>query len=551
MKDILDINDLNDDNLKPVDIGDILPVKQKSTPKGEAENQFLDDIDRASKRYEKQFEEEIEEKQANGGGKSTREQENEKLIKKFENVTTRDILHNKVDEVIEKKGIVLEPEVDIDEEIEKEIIIDDKRDIRSFNTAIDDEKEVQIDSINEDNVSLSDAEEFDDSDFEDIINDEIDFDVPLDLKEEKDDSMKLSEDGNKSSDEDNEEDDEEKKAKETGERLKKDIKNALNPIKNPIDLTTAEVVKKPISANSVLLSRKSKKHVTDWVLMEGKKNFTIEAFSGLELEKLDTRNREGMNTYKLFIRVFREIFDHIINYKDKLKLIEWLKSVSFFDLDHIWFSVYKSSCEKSNILPYTCTDPKCKHSFIKTVPIMDMVKFKDDAAKELFNKILNGSIVSDKDHKYKVKRKQIADDLVIDLREPSIWNILFENALLPDNLRQKYAILLNAISFIDAIYFIDENNNLVQVDYKRYPEDVSKEARSKVYTYGKILSDLSAEEKLIVDEIIKEMAEGHDNVSYIIPEVMCEECGHVIESIPVTGEELVTLHLDLADMTLS
>ena len=78
-----------------------------------------------------------------------------------------------------------------------------------------------------------------------------------------------------------------------------------------------------------------------------------------------------------------------------------------------------------------------------------------------------------------------------------------------------------------------------------------KDIMSRIYTYAKILESLTSDQKTIVDSIIIDIHEEHDQISYVIPQDTCPECGSIVEETPATGEELVFTRQELVGMTLS
>lgn len=147
--------------------------------------------------------------------------------------------------------------------------------------------------------------------------------------------------------------------------LIEDIRTKINPISKPVDLSTITVSKNPTFINNALQNQNTERHVSDWPLFESKQLLSMESFSGTELEKIDTRNYPNRTKYNMFLEVYKNIFNHIINIKDKSQFIQWLKAFKFFDLNHMWFLVYKTTFEKANIVPYVCENKKCNHRYVK------------------------------------------------------------------------------------------------------------------------------------------------------------------------------------------
>ena len=554
------LNDLKSETLKKVEISDIaVKDEERGLSRQEAQNSIMEEVNNASNRFVKNFENEMKEKYQKEAATKATTMQNDELA---------EFMDGNSESAVVETGIYPNPEykssIDMDiytnpaignakipDHIEEEKVIEDKlldeekpsymNIIAGETTTIDTEKSEELTkqihrpeinnqleevlgdpklSLNTDDFigSASDSEKIDDSDFELILKER---DVVAEQK-----------------------------------ALINDIRSKINPISKPVDLSTLTLSKNPTFVNNALQHQDTESHVSDWPLFESKQLLSMESFSGTQLEKIDSRNYPNRTKYNMFLEVYKNIFNHIINIKDKSKFIEWLKVLKFFDLNHLWFLVYKTTFEKANIVPYICENPKCNHRYVKEIKkILDMVKFRTDKDKEEFDNIFN-NMPSVTKLEYEVKQKQITDNLIIEFRDPSVWNVIFENAILPEKFREKYATLLNTISFIDTMYTInrDQDGNAIsksEVKFTDYPNDMVKNIMSRIYTYAKILESLTSDEKSIVDGVIIDIHEEHDTVSYMIPQDTCPECGSIIEAKSATGEELVFTRQELVGMTLS
>lgn len=572
----VNLNDIKNDSLKKVDINEIPTQKEEERmiTKNAAQESIMGQVDKACDRFVKNFEEEQRlkfqkeaEEKKNRGEAGELDQFMDDAPVSHPNYTTE--IKSSIDfdtipgegelrmsEHIqqERKVIIGDKKKDIIDTpvINKEDLVDENiRETRYSQDAIDtatqtatikelpkkpinpsygkaietkDPGEVLGDpklSLNTDEFvgSVTDSEKIDDEDFDLILGEKIDY-----VAQQKE--------------------------------MINDIRSKINPITKPVDLAVLTVLKKPTFVNNALRYQDTERHVSDWPLFESKTLMSMESFTGTELEKIDSRNYPDRNKYNMFLDVYQNIFKHITSIKDKKEFTAWLKVLKFFDLNHLWFLVYKTTFERANIVPYICTSKKCRHKYVKEIKnILDMVKFKTPKDREEFDAIFNNS-PSIMEPEYQVRREQITNDYVIDFRDPSVWNVIFENAILPEKFRVKYATLLNTISFIDSMYVIvrDAEGNptgLSPIEFTRYDKDMIKDIMSRIYTYAKILESLNPDQKSVVDGIITDIHEEHESVSYMIPQDVCPKCGQVIEEMPATGEELVFTRQELVGMTLS
>lgn len=337
------------------------------------------------------------------------------------------------------------------------------------------------------------------------------------------------------------EDDEEEDTKSDSEKQMNDIKTKLKekikPIANVIDLSTFTISSKPVSVSNALKATTTNKHVADWVFTAEGRSISIEEFTGLELEKLNPSNssRNRLNTYK---DIYELIFKHVIDANKPATMEQWVKKVNFFDLDHLYFAIYKASFEGSNFVPFSC--PHCGEVFVsEDISIDDMVKFKDDKAKERVLALLNSDTNTESD-KINVEAVQISDNYVAGLKEPSVYNMIFENVILDEKFTEKYSELLSLVTFVDTIYYIDrENNELRPIEPKTYPENMVKTVKSKISTYGKILQSLNSDQFYQFNAYIKAIQERHDELSYRLPEVKCPKCEKEIKEAEMSAENLL------------
>ena len=361
--------------------------------------------------------------------------------------------------------------------------------------------------------------------------DSADFFANLDFDEDEDDF-----------DDDEEENDEEESRKDEEEqfnKLKQSVKQKIVPVGDKVDLSKFSINKKPVSISKLLSVAGPKVKTADWVLFSTKRPITVSEVSGPELEKINPMNssRNRFNTYK---DIYNIIYNHIVDANKPETLEAWVKTLKFFDTDHIYFALYKACFEGNNSVPYNC--PECKEMFIVDTPIEDMVKYATPEVKEEVRKILEMDSTSTGE--YKVDLMQISDNYVAAIKEPSVYEVVFETAALDENFTTKYSNLLGLISYIDDLYYIDrENEQLAPIGYKQYPNNIIKTTKNKIRTYYEVLSTLSSDQYYELSTNIAKIKNQGDQISYILPKVTCPKCGHVIpESVESADSLLFTRH---------
>lgn len=328
------------------------------------------------------------------------------------------------------------------------------------------------------------------------------------------------------------------------DEMKSKIKETIKPINKKIDLASFKISKRPVSVANALKTSSSKKTIVDWALFSSEKAISMTEFTGFEIEKLNPRNstRNNLNTYT---DIYKLIFEHIVDPNKPMTMEEWIKGIKFYDQNHLYMAIYRASFHGSNYIPYDC--PHCKNVFVTSdISMEDMVKYKNDEAREKAKKILEKETTTET-HEYDVDLVQISDDYVIGFKDPSIYNVVFESIVLDDKFLEKYAELLQIISYIDSIYLIDyETSELRPIEVQEFPNNFKKTVKSKINRYAKVIQSLNSDQFNQLESILKERDERHDGVSYVLPQVKCTKCGKDIEERPMTSEDLLFTRHQLA-----
>lgn len=315
-------------------------------------------------------------------------------------------------------------------------------------------------------------------------------------------------------------------------KLRAEIKKKINPIKRKFDLNSAEVIRKPASVNNYL-ARKQKltKRTFMWPLFRSGRPIQIQSFNASELNILSEQARSNTS-----LDVFKTIYKHIVGPKGQ-DFEQWAKCTSYFDVNHLWFAIYGACFYGSNYLPFSCD--KCHEITVTSdTPLMDMVKFKDDDAKKLFDEIMSMPIDDNFGSIFAESRIQISDDIVIGLKEPSIYTSMVENSYYDKDFRTKYADIINISSYIADIYLITDEG-LEKFDTKQYPNNAVKTAKAKIIQYAKLIRNLSSDEYGILMTAIIEMSKDTESVTYQMPEITCEKCGAIIPAEDQDASALV------------
>lgn len=356
---------------------------------------------------------------------------------------------------------------------------------------------------------------------------------PLTLEDMKDDFLDELEDpeDQEESEETTEEseEDEAKRLETIREKFKPLIKAAIDPDKGKVDVSKFTIKTKPMSYSRLLATGTNPKyHESEWVLPNTGVSITMRELTGPELVILaEENNNNTVNTYKRMYSIF---YNHIVDKNKPPTLEAWLKRISFFDMKHLFFAVYKASFEESNYIPYICIKKGCDEPELVKINIKDMVKFetpKDEQRfKECFEKDSTSSDYTEE------KLFVVSDKYAIGCTLPTLYSVVFENTVIQANnaFREKYADVLGHMSFISNIYTIDmENQALIPIDTKPDANDLRKTIQNKYKIYYRILSTLNSDQyNAFVDYINKLALDSEVGIDYVVPAHTCSKCGTVI-----------------------
>ena len=344
-----------------------------------------------------------------------------------------------------------------------------------------------------------------------------------------------------------EEEDDEKKEKEKLEQIKKVVSEKITAFDNPVDLSTFTISKKVTNTNKLFSINPVTEITADWMLYSSKKPITMSALTGSDIQKMDTssNNKNPLNAYK---EIYHIIFNHIID-PNKPDFESWLKTTRFADDSDIFFAAYMATFSKSHSIPYTCTTDGCEEVFMADLTFEDLVKYQDDATKEEVMKLRNKDISSAGTDQYNVSLHQISDDYVVALRNPSLYDVLFEPRVLDSDLVEKYIDLIGLFSYIDTIYYIaTETKELIPINTYPDANNTSKTAIHKYREFYKILSTLNSDQQAVLERQISKIDEESSKIKYILPEVTCPKCGSVIAESEVTPLTLLFMRHRVAKL---
>lgn len=318
-------------------------------------------------------------------------------------------------------------------------------------------------------------------------------------------------------------------------KIKAELAKKMRPVSKKFDLSNAVVTSTPITVTNALadivpIDRK----VFTWGLFRSRRPVTMKGFTATELNNLssymDNRSRSR--------DVFKILWDHIVRGKGK-DFDTWLKTTSYYDVDHLWFAVYGACFADSNYLPYTCTS--CNEVTVTNdIPLSDMCKFASDEIKSEFDTIVH-SPDADNVSTFAEYRVQVSDSIVIGIREPSIYDAVIVPTLFDADFNNKYRDMIGLNAYISNIYKIVIANNRVElhpIAVKQFIGNETKSVKARIIQYAKIIRSLKSDQYNIIMGHINTLNET-DSVYYRLPSVTCDHCKKEIPEEREAAADLV------------
>ena len=325
-------------------------------------------------------------------------------------------------------------------------------------------------------------------------------------------------------------------------RFAENVKERIAPITKRFNLNDFTVGESPITRLDIKMMGLSHVSVADHFLPNAGKIISCSALSGSELMAMnpENSNRSRLNTLK---DIYSIMYKHVVSEKPKT-FDEWLKTTRFNDLEHIYFALYKATFGGSNFMTYECPNKKCQDVFIEDVSFEDMINYADDETKAKMQAIMSSGDSSITP--YEIVRQQISNNLAIGIRNPSIYNVVIEVSGLSDSFLEKYQDLMDIIVFIDNIYYIDyEHQVLEPVDFMPDKNNIAKTIARRIKIIADILRSLPSDNYFELRKAVADAFPSLAGVTYKIPAATCKKCGTQIPERVIGAQELLFMRHQL------
>lgn len=324
--------------------------------------------------------------------------------------------------------------------------------------------------------------------------------------------------------------------------IKMKVKEKLRPEKFDLNSFTVETPVKIINIHSG--AERGNIDEADWFLPSTGVNITMKRFTGTEIMALRGNSEKSVRNMNLDI--LRLIYDHISN-PTKPEFEVWMKTVRMEDLKHLYFAIMRATYRKSSYLPYPCNNTTCKNIDIVMKPFEDMVHFYDEKDKEEFYRNLESNTYNYDTNSIETEIIQITDEYCVDLKMPTLYDILIEPTYLDVKYRKQNKESIAIISYINNIYKIDAaNKKLIPIDYTLKTSDEAKIITNKYRLYMQFLNALTSDQYTFLSSLINKLTADKDICTFVIPEHKCEKCGSTIPARSVESLELLFMRHQLA-----
>jgi hypothetical protein len=353
---------------------------------------------------------------------------------------------------------------------------------------------------------------------------------------------------------------EKEKRNELRNSIRTSVKENFKPIENKLNLSEFEIQKKPISASKVLnhIKETPVRTATTPLFSTSKKVVEVSEFTATEVQKLNPSLINQNNFYTTLRDRYQLLYNHIVDPNKPATFEAWLKTVPEDAIDDYFFAAYKATFGAANILTYECPKEECGNVFLKEVPVMSMIKYKNEAIKtEYLDLLHNGKLNVSKDT-YTAGLFQASDEYVFALKTPTLYERVFEPTLLDSKILETYGDLITLITYIDGIFVIDEaNKKLIPVDMQPIHTDPRKTVRRRIKTCASIIRTLTSDQlqTLTVETDKYDKPDSKRNINndddedttpeiqYIYPECECPKCKSKInEAVANPVDMLFTRH---------
>lgn len=333
---------------------------------------------------------------------------------------------------------------------------------------------------------------------------------------------------------DTEEEDKDEATKANLKELQLDAQKKIRPFSKTVDFNVFKKTNTPVALSKGIFEV-SKQAAFDWVLPTTGIKIAMSKFKADEIETLS--NTEGQTDFSSQKELYKLFYTHIVSPKPK-KFEEWLKTISFSDDDHLYFTAFGASFGGSLYMPYDCS--KCNKTYLsEKLAFKDLYKIEDKKEEAKIKELLNDEYSKPK-KLYRSELVQISDSFIFEFRDPSIYNVIFETSLLSDDFKEKYSDTINLISYIESIEMIDwVNQSRNPLKIATDPNHIAVGVKSKIIEYSKVIRSLTSDQKGLLISYLSTIGNKTPKIEYQRPASTCVHCGNEISETAMRAQTML------------
>lgn len=374
---------------------------------------------------------------------------------------------------------------------------------------------VQVNDIDEDNISFDD-----DIDDEDINFTENELGgIESDNKKEEENSNII--------------------LKSYADQNKKTESSSSNPKLNFVDKITVDL-------NNIVITEKPVIQQTEdfnLVFDTSKSAFTVvccqsayqASMSGLTLSEKNAINNSESDMFTARQKLYKTIYNKIVSMNfPKPKFDDWLKITSFGDWNTLLFGVYCQTFIEDNDFDITCGN--CGKTTPVTVDNNSMVEARDkrvfDKIEEVVSNINSPEQLLETSVVHKNYRIMLKDSkIIVDIHTPTLWDHLMLIKQSNQKVLQEYADTFSAMLFIKNMFMIDAKTSYHTGIPNYYP------ITSKAKMLDVLLKLSNSDGEQLEDAIDEKL--GQYQLVYKIHNATCMHCHNKLPDIPVDMETVL------------
>lgn len=285
-------------------------------------------------------------------------------------------------------------------------------------------------------------------------------------------------------------------------------------------------------------AEKEQKKVMQVVCCQSSYSAQISALRNQEIQNVSDSNVDFYNFKK---RLYKALWKHIESTSvGRMDFVTWMKVTSFFDVETLIYGAYCQTFPYENKYTVNCQNfANCGKPFEAVVNNNTLIEARGREAEihakidEIISAISNPEALIGRSLVHTTKRIALPESkYVFDLNVPSVFDYL-EGILsrVDEEKAEEYSGSLSMALFVKRILI----PNVVELKRSGKLTFISVEDTEKIVEK---MADLPYYDGLQLAEEVNEFT-NRTRVQYSIKKVACTHCGHVIEEVPLSMEDVL------------